>query len=207
MIIYLLVLCVVTGWSLTVKCYWLYFWVWPMSHSSPLALLEIKDSGFNSFPLLFWTVYLETDCDQVPLLEARRKREPVLSQFTSSLKPAPAPRWWKRSKCDKVTIQKSYMKLIDELSQYKLVSLCATGNRQHIGHRLVDRSLLLDLYAFQVAVKPRVARQLEALVLRSKGSHVLIRPHGPRACSDMANLICGCLLPRVQNSSQMKTAS
>lgn len=98
------------------------------------------------------------------------------------------------------------MELVDKLGQYELVSLCAAWNRQHIRHRLVNRSLLLVLHALQVAVKPSVTRQLEALVLRSKWSHVLIRPHSPWAWSDVTKMICQCLLLQVLNSLLLKTA-
>lgn len=98
------------------------------------------------------------------------------------------------------------MELVDKLGQYELVSLCAAWNRQHIRHRLVNRRLLLVLHALQVAVKPSVTRQLEALVLRSKWSHVLIRPHGPWAWSDVTKMICQRLLPQVLNSLLLKTA-
>lgn len=77
---------------------------------------------------------------------------------------------------------KTYLELVNKLGQYELVPLCAARGREYIRHRPVDRGLLLVLRALQVAVKPDVTRQLEALVLRSERPHVLVRPHGPGAC-------------------------
>lgn len=50
------------------------------------------------------------------------------------------------------------MELINKLSQYKLVSLCAAWGCKYVWNRLVDWSFLLVLHALQVAVKSSVAR-------------------------------------------------
>lgn len=48
------------------------------------------------------------------------------------------------------------MELVDELGQYKVVSLCAAWSHQYIGHRCVSWRFLLLCHAFQVTVKANV---------------------------------------------------
>lgn len=51
---------------------------------------------------------------------------------------------------------KTYLKLINKLGQYELVSFNAAWDCQYIRHCPVDWGLLLVAHAFQVAVKTRV---------------------------------------------------
>ena len=75
----------------------------------------------------------------------------------------------------------TYAELSDKLGQYELVPLTVGRRRQDVGDGAVDWGLLLGRRPLYVAVEPCVTRQLEALVLRSEGTHGLIRPNRPGA--------------------------
>lgn len=69
------------------------------------------------------------------------------------------------------------MEVFNKLGQYELLPLYAAWGRQYIRHHLVNRGPVSVSHALQVGIKPNISWQLKALILRSKWSHVLIRPH------------------------------